>query len=318
MPSKESKPAPPKKAAAKKAAPAKKESAGKAAPPKKGVVKTALKGASQVVKKVAAAVKGKIGVKGKAPVTEEKQRGSHFKHLYQKKLKNHSIGNDVLPRTDLTRYVKWPRYIRIARQKKILMNRLKVPPALNQFRKTLDKNATENVYKLLRKYRPEDSQTKRARLTKIAKARAFGHGANVQQWKKPIAVVHGIRQVVSAIEAKKAKLVLVAHDVDPVELVVTIPALCRKLDIPYAIVKSKSELGKIVRRKWTACIAVSDVRKEDKTELANLAVIARETFNDNLELRKQWGGGRLGQKSAAVIAKRQRILAKELAARQKA
>jgi len=316
MPSKESKPAPPKKAAAGKAAAGKGKPADKAAPPKKAVTKGASKGTSQAAKGKPSAAKGKV-VKGKAPV-EETQTGSHFKHLFQKRAKNHSIGNDILPRRDLTRYVKWPRYIRIARQKKILMNRLKVPPALNQFRTVLDKNANGSLYKLLMKYRPEERMAKRVRLTKIAKARAFGFGTVAATYKAPLSVVQGANQVVKAIEAKKAKLVLIAHDVDPVELVVTLPALCRKMDTPYAIVKSRSHLGHVVRRKWTSCIAVTDVRKEDRTELANLAVIARETFNDNLELRKQWGGGRLGQKSAAVIAKRQRLIAKELAARQKA
>ncbi|KAG2191279.1 hypothetical protein INT46_002418, partial [Mucor plumbeus] len=39
------------------------------------------------------------------------------------------------------------------------------------------------------------------------------------------------------IEAKKAQLVLIADDVDPIELVLWLPALCRKMGIPYAIVK---------------------------------------------------------------------------------
>jgi len=309
MPAKETKPAPPKKAASKDAAkPAPKKAASK------GVVKASqhpTKGKGKPAAKPSATGKG-----AKAPAAPVKQKGSQYKALFFKKPKNHSIGNDIQPRRDLTRYVRWPRYIRIARQKKILMNRLKVPPALHQFKKVLDKNATESVYKLLKKYRPEDRIAKRNRLLKLAASRIKGEVP--ETLKRPVAVIQGANQVIKAIEAKKAKLVLIAHDVEPVELVVAIPALCRKLDTPYAIVKSKSLLGHVVRRKWTSCIAITDTRKEDRTELANLAVVARETFNDNIELRRQWGGGRLGQKSAAVIAKRQRIIAKELAARQKA
>jgi hypothetical protein len=44
---------------------------------------------------------------------------------------------------------------------------------------------------------------------------------------------------------KKSQLVVIAHDVDPIELVVWLPALCRKMEIPYCIVKGKSRLGAV-------------------------------------------------------------------------
>jgi len=37
-----------------------------------------------------------------------------------------------------------------------------------------------------------------------------------------------------------------AHDVDPVELMVFLPALCRKKGIPYCFIKGKARLGKLV------------------------------------------------------------------------
>ena len=43
----------------------------------------------------------------------------------------------------------------------------------------------------------------------------------------------------------KAQLVVIAHDVDPIELVVWLPALCRKMEIPYCIVKGKARLGSV-------------------------------------------------------------------------
>ncbi len=46
-------------------------------------------------------------------------------------------------------------------------------------------------------------------------------------------------------EQGKAQLVVIAHDVDPIELVVWLPALCRKMGVPYAIVKGKSRLGSV-------------------------------------------------------------------------
>ena len=49
------------------------------------------------------------------------------------------IGQDIQPKRDLTRFVKWPRYIRLQRQRSILYKRLKVPPAINQFTQALDR-----------------------------------------------------------------------------------------------------------------------------------------------------------------------------------
>ena len=48
-------------------------------------------------------------------------------------------GQDIQPKRDLTRFVKWPRYIRLQRQRAILYKRLKVPPVINQFTQALDR-----------------------------------------------------------------------------------------------------------------------------------------------------------------------------------
>ena len=48
-------------------------------------------------------------------------------------------GQDIQPKRDLSRFVRWPKYIRLQRQKAILMQRLKVPPPINQFTQTLDR-----------------------------------------------------------------------------------------------------------------------------------------------------------------------------------
>lgn len=67
--------------------------------------------------------------------------------------------------------------------------------------------------------------------------------------KKPYATKFGLNHVVGLIENKKAQLVLIANDVDPIELVVFLPALCRKMGVPYAIVKGKARLGTVVHQK---------------------------------------------------------------------
>ena len=83
-------------------------------------------------------------------------------------------GQDIQPKRDLKRFIKWPEYVRLQRQKVILSYRLKVPPAIAQFSHTLDKNTASQLFKLLDKYRPETKQEKKARLAAVAQAAAGG------------------------------------------------------------------------------------------------------------------------------------------------
>jgi len=84
-------------------------------------------------------------------------------HIYFLKTpRNYGIGRFARPATDLSRFVKWPRYIRLQRQRAILKKRLKVPPAINQFAKALDKNQAANLFRLLAHYRPESRHEKKS------------------------------------------------------------------------------------------------------------------------------------------------------------
>lgn len=64
--------------------------------------------------------------------------------LAQPNPKNLRLGNAIRPRIVKSRFVRWPRYVQIQRKKRILMRRLKVPPALAQFFNPLDK-ATSKI-----------------------------------------------------------------------------------------------------------------------------------------------------------------------------
>ena len=88
--------------------------------------------------------------------------------LFEKRTRNFGIGQDIQPSRDLSRFVKWPKYIRIQRQRAVLYKRLKVPPPINQFTQTLDKQTASQLFKILEKYRPESVLAKKLRL----KARA--------------------------------------------------------------------------------------------------------------------------------------------------
>jgi len=104
--------------------------------------------------------------------TKGKKESKDFKtvnnHLFKKSPRIYRIGRDIPPKRDLYRFVRWPRYIRIQRQRAILNKRLKVPPSINQFTKTLTKNPAKDLFKLLTLYRPESTDQKEERLKKEA------------------------------------------------------------------------------------------------------------------------------------------------------
>src|SRR5512143_1033359 len=56
--------------------------------------------------------------------------------LFEKRPKNFGIGQNIQPKRDLSRFVRWPKYIRVQRQKAVLQKRLKVPPPIHQFSQT--------------------------------------------------------------------------------------------------------------------------------------------------------------------------------------
>merc|ERR1711879_138734 len=75
----------------------------------------------------------------------------------------------------------------------------------------------------------------------------------------PPSLVYGIKQVAQSVVNKKAKLVVIAHDVDPLEIVMWLPTLCIKMGIPFVIVKGKAALGRIVHQKQATCVSITTV-----------------------------------------------------------
>jgi len=264
---------------------------------------------------------GKKKAPAKAPASApsskkeaKKDWKSEHTHLFKKAPKDFRVGRDILAKRDLSRYVKWPRYVRIQRQRAILKKRLKVPPAINQFSRTLDKNQAQNLFKLLVKYRPETKDQKKKRLVEAAKVESKKEETEeAKAAKKPKVIKYGLNHVTTLIESKKAQLVIIAHDVDPVELVVWLPALCRKFDTPYAIVKGKARLGFLVHKKNASVIALTEVKREDQAALAQQITSFKALFNDNVNDRRKWGGGVMGVKANHVTRYRQKLAEKEAA-----
>ncbi|KAF2707008.1 60S ribosomal protein L8-B [Pleomassaria siparia CBS 279.74] len=228
--------------------------------------------------------------------------------LIEKRPRNYGIGQDIQPSRNLSRMVRWPQYVRLQRQKKILNLRLKVPPAIAQFQHVLDRNTAAQAFKLLNKYRPETKAEKKERLTKEATAISEGKKKEDAS-KKPYTAKYGLNHVVGLIENKKASLVLIPNDVDPIELVVFLPALCRKMGVPYAIVKGKARLGTVVHQKTAAVLAFTEVRSEDKSELSKLVSAIKDGYLEkHSDAIRHWGGGIMGAKANARQEKRRKAL----------
>lgn len=252
---------------------------------------------------------GRRKIKTKSQPSSSKSAKSN--PLFQKNARSYRIGGDIRAKKDLGRFVRWPKYVRIQRQRKILYERLKVPPAINQFKDgLLEKNQAVELFKLLSKYRPETKALKKERLQAMAEEKVAGGDATPSAAGNQLQF--GLNHVTYLVEKKRAKLVCIANDVDPIELVVWLPALCRAMDVPYCIVRNKSRLGTLVGQKTATVVCLTGVEKEDAKKLNSLSEGFRSAFNDNASKLRTWGGGRMGHKTESRIAKREAAKAAEL------
>jgi len=81
----------------------------------------------------------------------------------------------------------------------------------------------------------------------------------------------GTNEVTKSSERSEAKLVVMAEDVDPVEILVHIPMLCEEKRIPYIYVPKKQRLGQAAGlSKSAASVAVVEAG-EAKSLLDELA-----------------------------------------------
>ena len=87
------------------------------------------------------------------------------------------------------------------------------------------------------------------------------------------AVRKGTNETTKAIERAQAKLVVIAEDVDPPEIVAHLPLLCEERKIPYMFVRSKEKIGKVVGIDVSAA-AVCIVREGEAEGLVK-EIIAR-------------------------------------------
>ena len=79
-------------------------------------------------------------------------------------------------------------------------------------------------------------------------------------------VAKGTNEATKHVERGQAKLVVMAEDVTPEEILAHMPLLCEEKNIPYTYVPSKQELGSAAGLKVpTGAVAVLNLEKEKET-----------------------------------------------------
>merc|ERR1712110_175905 len=142
---------------------------------------------------------------------------------------------------------------------------------------TAEPNTAKHLFGLLNKYRPETRQAKKERL--VAEAQGGDAPKRASEYLR-----FGLNNVTNLVENGQAKLVVIANDVDPIELVMWLPQLCQRKNIPYMIVKNKARLGQMCNQKTATCVALVDVRDSDQANFNKTCQKAMDNFNNSASI----------------------------------
>lgn len=97
----------------------------------------------------------------------------------------------------------------------------------------------------------------------------------------------GVNETTKAIERKKAKIVIIAQDVNPPEITMHLPVLCKEQGIPVAFVPEKKVLGEKAGIKVAASsIAIIDEGNAQK-ELEELLKKMQAKTKKTTEQKKE-------------------------------
>ncbi len=95
--------------------------------------------------------------------------------------------------------------------------------------------------------------------------------------KKGGRIKKGMNESTKAIERSKAKLVVIASDISPAEIVMHLPPIAQEKKIPYIFVNTKAELGKAADIK-TPCSALA-ILEFDKSIEPDFKEIIKQSSN---------------------------------------
>lgn len=95
-------------------------------------------------------------------------------------------------------------------------------------------------------------------------------GQILEKVKKSGKIKVGSNEATKAAERGNAKLIVIAEDVSPAEIVMHLPIICKEKNVPYSYAATKKGLGQYVGIEvGTSAIAVLD-EGDQKKELADL------------------------------------------------
>ncbi|KAK3819878.1 MAG: 60S ribosomal protein L7a [Benniella sp.] len=184
---------------------------------------------------------------------------------------------------------KWPEYAPL--QMNMQQPTLASSQDHKELKNPLGQGLTKRLLMFGNKYRPENRAQKQRRLSDAAAARNQTQKAKTngtQETKKLYIVKFGVNHVAALVEARKAKLVVIAKDIIPPEAVAWIPKICRRRDVPYAIIQGQTRLGSLVNKRTAAAVAFTEIRPEDMEEFNSLvtAIKAHNVEMTNQERKK--------------------------------
>jgi len=84
-------------------------------------------------------------------------------------------------------------------------------------------------------------------------------------------ICKGTNETTKRVERGESKLVVMAEDVSPEEILAHMPILCEEKNIPYTYVPSKAELGRAAGLDVSAAsVGILEIDKESKNLLDNI------------------------------------------------
>ncbi|KAF9204844.1 60S ribosomal protein L7A [Haplosporangium sp. Z 27] len=187
----------------------------------------------------------------------------------------------------------------------------------------LEKKLEKSIFALANKYRPETKAQKKQRLMKSTAGqdekgdvednencdeedikhegddRQEGLGitntdtstskadASTDNTSKVYVLKHGLNHISVLIQQRRAKLVLLADDVEPPNIAQHMSSLCRRNKVPFCIVHGKARLGNLINKKSAPAVAFAEI-KPQHVEQFNSMIKAIKEHNDQLmESRKK-------------------------------
>jgi len=94
-------------------------------------------------------------------------------------------------------------------------------------------------------------------------------GKTVEMLEKAKKVKAGLNEVTKAVERGTAKLVVLAEDISPPELVMHIPLICKEKNIPCSYIATRKDLGEKAKlRTATSAVAIIEGEEDAIKDLA--------------------------------------------------